>query len=91
MFKDDLDCRVEQLKRKLDYCRQYETNRIEKFEQESLTECDQWKTKIKDLEIKIETENQRSSNVESNMCAEIEVFINLCFFCTLKIVLDFEV
>ena len=75
MSKDDLDCRVEQLKRKLDYCRQYETNRIKEFQQKSLAECDQWKLKIDDLDMRIEEENQRSSAVESNMCAEIEVFI----------------
>lgn len=75
MSKDGLDCRVEQLKSKLEYCRQYETNRIKEFQQKSIAECDRWKTTIEDFELRIEKENQRSHNVELDMCAEIEVFV----------------
>ena len=64
---------MEQLKRKLEYCQEYEKNRIQQFNEQSLAECHQWRSKIEKFQFKIREENQRSSKVESGMCAEIQV------------------
>lgn len=76
-FKDHLDDEAERSSRKLAVCRDYEQKFVQQMHEQNRQQLKIWDDKIQALEAEIDQECQRSSCVESDLCAAIEVK-NLC-------------